>query len=126
MSMKNDGQTFLTQLASLPPDTFESRFSKACSRLDLGANLSRNELTLLYEASLRATLCNVAINNPAGPDSRLNVKEELNRIKAEREFMVAREIFYASPGWQNLTPSEQVAIQNAFLQVAVPEDKLAS
>ena len=123
--MKNDGQTFLTQLSSLPPDTFESRFSKACSRLGLGATLSRNELTLLYEVSLRATLCNVAINSPAGPDSVLNVKQELNRIKTELEFMVAREIFYASPGWQNLTPTEQEAIQSAFLQVAVPEGKLA-
>src|SRR5581483_7452465 len=122
--MKNDGQTFLAQLASLPRDSFESRFAEVSTRLGLDAVLNRNELTLLYEAALRATLCNVALNSLTRRNLILDVKDETTRIESETDFMFAREIFYASAGWQNLPASGQAAIQKAFLDVSVADDQL--
>ena len=39
--------------------------------------------------------------------------------------MTAREIFYASPGWQMLDEAEQETIEKVFLSVAVADEKLA-
>ena len=50
---------------------------------------------------------------------------EAKRWKLELDFMTAREIFYASPGWQNLSHSDQESIRQAFLRVFVAEQKLA-
>jgi hypothetical protein len=121
--MKNDAQTFLAQLASLPSDTFENHFSETSTKLGLGQVLNRNELTLLYESALRATLCNAVFNSLS--NGQIDPRDEPRRSKSEEEFMVAREIFYASAGWQNLTPREQQRIQKLFLNVSVAKKSLA-
>lgn len=123
--MKNPAQEFLQELGNLPPDTFESRFSRASNQLGLGGELTRNELTLLYEATFRATLCNLAINGLGKLAGKIPSEQESNRWKLERDFMVARDIFYASPGWQTLEPFEQETIEKVFLGVMVVDDKLA-
>ena len=123
--MKNPAQEFLQELGNLPPDTFESRFSRASNQLGLAGELTRNELTLLYEATFRATLCNLAINGLGTLAGKIPNEQEPNRSKLERDFMVARDIFYASPGWQTLEPLEQATIEKVFLGVMVADDKLA-
>ncbi len=112
-------------MGSLPPETFENRFSRASTQLGLAAELTRNELTLLYEATFRATLCNLAINGLGALAGKIPREQEPNRCKLERDFMVAREMFYASPGWQTLQSPEQEIIEKVFLSVLVTEDKLA-
>jgi len=123
--MKNQAQEFLQELGNLPPDTFESRFSRASTQLGLAGELTRNELTLLYDATFRATLCNLAINGLGRLAGKILSDQELNRCKLEKDFMVARDIFYASPGWQTLDPPEQETIEKVFLSVMVAPDKLA-
>src|SRR5262245_30068960 len=105
--MNNSSQEFLQELGSLPPDTFESRFSRTSIQLGLASDLTRNELTLLYEATFRATLCNLAINGLGGLGGNIRPEQEGNRCRLERDFMVARDVFYASPGWQNLEETNQ-------------------
>jgi hypothetical protein len=124
--MKNYGQAFLNELAGLPPDTFESRFSTTSTTLGLGAILDRNELTLLYEAAFRAALCNDAINGLGEHQGNIKAEGESKRTKFESEFMAARDIFYASAGWQALSAPDQSSIEGMFLGVAVAQDKLAS
>jgi hypothetical protein len=123
--MKNYAQAFLNELAGLPPDTFESRFSTSSTALGLGAVLDRNELTLLYETAFCASLCYHAINGLGQYEGKINAEGEPNRIKLESEFLVARDAFFASAGWQTLSTSEQAAIQARFLSVSVADDKLA-
>ena len=123
--MKNHSQEFLEQLASHPADTFESRFSLVSNRLGLASTLNRNELTLLYEAAFRATLCNMALNGLGEYGEEIRPELEANRTKLEWDFMVARDMFYGSPGWQELAEGEQELIKKVFLSVFVAEDKLA-
>jgi hypothetical protein len=123
--MKNHGQAFLEELASQPPDTFEGRFSTVSTKLGLGRDLGRNELQLLYQATLEAALCNLRINGLAGCGGKVRPEDEPNRTRLEREFMEARDMLFASPGWQTLTESEQVKLQKIFLSVLVTDDKLA-
>ena len=123
--MKNPAQAFLQELGSLPPDTFESRFSRTSTQLGLASALSRNELTLLFEATFRATLCNLAINGLGALGGNIRPDQEPNRSRLERDFMVARDVFYASPGWQTLEETDQEPINRIFLGVSVAEDKLA-
>ena len=115
----------MQELGNLPPNSFESRFSRASNQLGLAEELTRNELTLLYEATYRATLCNLAINGLGGLAGRIGIDQEPKRWKLERDFMVARDILYASPGWQTLEPPERDMIQKVFLSVIVSDDKLA-
>jgi hypothetical protein len=123
--MKNPAQEFLQELSNLPPDTFESRFSRASNQLGLAGELTRNELTLLYEATFRATVCNLAINGLGKLAGKIPGEQEPNRRQLESDFMVARDIFFASPGWQTLEPLEQETIEKVFLGVMVADDKLA-
>ena len=123
--MKNPAQEFLQELGNLPPETFENRFSRASTQLGLAGEFTRNELTLLYEATFRATLCNLAINGLGALAGKIPGDQESNRCKLERDFLVARDIFYASPGWQTLDPPEQETIEKVFLSVLVADDKLA-
>jgi hypothetical protein len=123
--MKNPAEEFLQELGNLPPDTFESRFSRVSNQLGLAGEFTRNELTLLYEATYRATLCNLAINGLGALAGKIPQNQEAGRWKLERDFMVARDILYASPGWQTLEPAEQEAIERIFLSVMVSDDKLA-
>lgn len=123
--MKNPAQEFLQELGNLPPESFENRFSRASNQLGLGAEFTRNELTLLFEATFRATLCNLAINGFGALAGKIVREQESNRCKLERDFMVARDMFYASPGWQTLDPAEQETVEKVFLGVMVAEHKLA-
>jgi len=115
----------LQGLGNLPPDTFESRFSRVSNQLSLAKEFTRNELTLLYEATYRATLCNLAINGLGALAGKILKDQEPNRCKLERDFMIARDILYASPGWQTLEPPEQETIEKVFLGVMVADDNLA-
>jgi hypothetical protein len=120
--MKSDSRDFLAQLGALPPDCFEYRFSKLSTHLGLDAILDRNDLTLLCEAALRANECQAAINGVGG---KINAEEEAKRVRLEWEFMTARDIFYASPGWQGQEASKQEDIEKIFLIVEVGEECLA-
>ena|ERR1044071_99321 len=123
--MKNPAQEYLQELGSLPPNTFENRFSRVSSQLGLAGELSRNELSLLYEATFKATLCNLAINGLGALAGKISGDQEVSRCRLEQEFMVARDIFYASPDWQTLEEPEQATIDKVFLSVMVGEDKFA-
>ena len=123
--MKTDGQQFLEEMARLPEKTFDHRFAETSAGLGLGEVFDRNELKLLYEASWRALVCNLAINGIGALDGKVRPEDEAERRYLETEFMDARELFYASPGWQNLSRCEQTPIENCFLRVLVLEDRLA-
>lgn len=123
--MKTDGQQFLQELADLPPDTFDHRFAKTSARLGLGVLFDRNELKLLYEASLRALVCNLAINGIGAENGVISPEQEGERRQFEQEFMEARDLFYASPGWQNLAESARRSVEECFLSVFVLDDRLA-
>jgi hypothetical protein len=120
-----DAPNFLEDLARLPADTFESRFSKVAVELGLGALFDGNELKLLYDAALCASLCNLAFNGSEASGGEIRPEHEAQRRKLEGDFMVAREIFWASPGWQTLSDSEREPIEQHFLRVLVAEEKLA-
>jgi hypothetical protein len=64
--MKTGGQNFLQKLSGPSYNGFERRFSKISIRLGLGNSLTEDELRLLYEATFRATLCNIAFNGLGG------------------------------------------------------------
>jgi hypothetical protein len=124
--MKNDGQTFLEELGHCPPNTFERRFSVVSGKLGLGTTWERNELQLLYEATLSATRCNLMFNDagaPAGKTGRPH--NESNRTRLERDFMAACDILFASPGWQALSEARQKLLRTIFLGVCVTDQNLA-
>ncbi len=124
--MKTDGESFLDELASLPAQSWENRFSKRSRKLGLGIILDRNELKLLYEASCFANACNLALNGMGSGECGMPLPEnEGQRIRLERQFMVARDMLFASPGWQLLSDSERKPIARTFLKVSVQEDKMA-
>ena len=123
--INHDGQHFLEALASLPTDTFESRFAATLTGLGLAQVFDRNELTLLYEASVKAMACNVAINGIGIVEQRIRPQDETRRSWLEREFMVARDLFFASPGWQNLDHNTRKTLEQTFLSVVVLDDRLA-
>lgn len=123
--MKIDGQDFLEELALLPPDTFESHFSKLALSLHLGVLLDRNELKLLCEAALSAELCNLAFNGLDTNGGEIRPEHEARRRQLEEHFMFARDVLWASPGWQTMSDPERESTEQGFLQVLVAEDKLA-
>jgi len=112
-------------LARFPADSFESRFSGNSTRQGLGLALDRNELTLLFDTAFCVDLCNLAINGSERYGGETKSEQEARRRKLELDFMTARDIFYASPGWQTLTPEEQATVEQTFLTVLVADDKLA-
>lgn len=124
--MTNHSQCFLDQLATFPPDTFENRFSLVVRRLGVAMTLERNELILLFEAAYRATLCNIAFNALGTPNRDIQPARERERTRLEFEFMVARDVLFASPGWQALPRADQLALSRIFLTVAVAPEKLAA
>ena len=123
--MKTDGQQFLQEMHRLPRETFAHRFAHTSAQLRLGEVFDRNELTLLYEASLRALLCNLSINGIGATCGQVRPGDEAQRRQLEQEFMQARDLFYASPGWQNLTRCAKASIEDQFLSVLVLDDRLA-
>jgi hypothetical protein len=122
--IKTDGQQFLEELAQFPRETFDHRFANTSAGLGLGELFNRNELKLLYEASLRALMCNLAINGIGAPNGQVRPEDETERRQLEQEFMQARELFYASPGWQNLGPCAKAPIDDHLLSVFVLDDRL--
>ena len=122
--MKTDGQKFLDELAGLPRNSFDHHFAERSAALGLGAVFDRNELKLLYEASLRALLCNLAING-VGTPGPIKSEEEAERTETEQDFMEARELLYASPGWQNLGLARREHVERKLLRVFVSDDRLA-
>ena len=124
--MTNHSQSFLDQLATFPVNSFENRFSIVVSRLGITASLERNDMILLYEASYRATLCNIAFNGLGTPTGEIHPAKESERSRLEVEFMVARDVLFASPGWQDLSQADQLALSRIFLTVAVAPEKLTA
>ncbi len=123
--MKTDGQSFLDALATLPPDTFESRFSRVAIKIGLGANLDRNELKLLYEAARCAKLCRLALNGLDTSERKIRPEREKSRTRLERDFMIARDMFWASPGGQGIFETKREVIEHHLLRVFVAERNLA-
>ncbi len=123
--MVNYGQTFLNQLAACPAGSFENCFAMVSNKLGLGTLLERNELVLLHEAASRATLCNLAFNGLPRTESQPCPENENTRRELEIEFMMALDILFASPGWQNLAASDQKALRTIFLNVFVRPERLA-
>ncbi|GEM_PF-6441285 len=123
--MNTSGNDFLGRFVRFPTGSFEHRFVRASTRLKLGELLDRNELNLLMDAAFRAALCNIAFNGMGGFSGIVRPEHEPRRRRLEQEFMEAREIFYASPGWQLLEAGTQRRIQDVFLSVFVTDDNLA-
>lgn len=123
--MNSNGQEYLEQLASLPSNTFDSQFSRNASRLGLGELLGSNELKLLYDAAFLAILCNISFNGLGVYSGEIRPEKESTRLNLERQFMKAREVLYASPGWQTLGQSKRARAERLFLNVFVAEANLA-
>lgn len=121
----SDGERFLRELAELPPDTYENFFARCALELGLGMVFDRNDLRLLYEASFSATACNLAFNTHCLCADGGQARNEARRTRLEREFMAARDLFYASPGWQNLPDSRKESIAECLLRVVVRDDLMA-
>jgi hypothetical protein len=121
--MKSSSQEFLEQLSALPADCFEHGFADRLAQLGMAAMLERNDLTLLCEAALRAYLCEAALNEVSPGKSSL--EQEAKRVRLEWDFMTARDMFYASPGWQTLDEMMQGMVEQMFLRVTVREECLA-
>jgi hypothetical protein len=123
--MNTDGQAFLDQFANLPRRTFESLFSRISNRLDVGLELTWEELKLLYDAAYQAILCNIAFNGLGGCGGQIKPDRERNRIRLEREFLAARDRFYACRGYEGMSESKRRAIERIWLTVLVTEENLA-
>ena len=123
--MAPDGEKLLKELGNFPAKTFESHFSTTSRRLGLGSQLTREELTLLYRAAFLATLCNISFNGLGGCGGEISPDRESTRTGLEREFMMARDEFCASPGWRKLPPAQQRPIQRVFFTVLVTDANLA-
>jgi hypothetical protein len=124
--MKKDGQHFLKKLSGFPQNSFENTFSKITARLGLGRALNAGELELLYAAAFLAALCNIAMNGLGGCGGQIKPEREANRMKLETEFMVTRDRFYATSGWNNLPASQRGMIQRLLLRVHVRPENLVS
>jgi hypothetical protein len=124
--MKKDGQHFLKKLSGFPQNSFENTFSKITARLGLGRALNAGELELLYAAAFLAALCNIAMNGLGGCGGQIKPEREANRMKLETEFMVTRDRFYATSGWNNLPASQRGMILRLLLRVHVRAENLAS
>ncbi len=123
--MKTDGHDFLEQLAAFPAKSFEGRFLKASTRLGLAGFFNSEELSVLYRAAFRTSLCNIAFNGLGGCENVILPEGEPNRRRLEYEFMKARQRFFASAGWKSLTAGKKERIRKSFLTVRVAEENLA-
>jgi hypothetical protein len=124
--MQTDGQVFLEHILYSSKNRFEVRFSRIATRLDLGRALEARELSLLYEATFLATLCNLTLNGLGifcgdGPPERENIRTML-----EREFMCARDRFSKCAGLKNLSIPQKCSVESIFLKVFVTEENLAA
>lgn len=122
--MKRESRKFLAQFEDSTPGSFDNRFYLAYRQLGLETSFGRNELTLLYRAASLAADCNAALNGLDEFGPGIKPEHEPRRHRLEIEFLQACEVFSASPGWQNLSDSEQQPICKAFLQVCIAEENL--
>jgi len=122
--MKIDGQDFLEKLAKFPANTFEAKFLRHAMQLGLVKGLVAEELRLLYRASFRAVLCNIAFNGLGGCHGQIKPELEFNRVRLETEFMAARLRFYSCAGWQHLQRTKRLEVQRTFLNVMVADENL--
>jgi len=120
-----DGQAFLEYISGSSTNKFEICFSKISRRLDIGAALDAKELSLLYEAALLATLCNITFNGLEGSGGEIKANRELVRTMVEREFMMARDRFLDCPGANRLSSAQKGSIGRIFLRILVTEENLA-
>jgi len=86
--------------------------------------LDREELSMLRHATFVATLCNIAFNGLGGCGGKISPSHEDTRMRLERKFMLARDVFCATPGWRGLSASEKDSIQRIFFTVLVAEQNL--
>ena len=124
--MQNDGQTFLEHILNSSINKFERRFSRIALRLDLGRALDARELSLLYEATFLATLCNLTFNGLGAFCIDSAPERETIRTMLEREFMGARDCFCGCAGVKRLTLPQKGSIDSIFLKVFVTEENLAA
>jgi hypothetical protein len=124
--MQTDGQAFLEHIQFSSTNKFELRFSRVATRLDLGRALDARELSMLYEATFLATLCNLTLNG-LGIFSGESVPErEAIRTLIEREFMSARSRFSKCAGSKRLSGPQKCSVESIFLKVFVAEENLAA
>ena len=124
--MHTDGQAFLDYLLFSSTNKFEVRFSRIAARLDLGATLDARELSLLYEATFLATLCNLTLNGLGIFAGDGDSDHEVIRTLVEKEFMAACHRFSRCGGMKKLSSPQKCSIQSIFLKVYVFEENLAA
>jgi hypothetical protein len=98
---------------------------KASKRLALADALDQEEMGRLYRAAFRARLCNIAFNGLGGCEGEISPDQEGHRMRLERDFMAARDHFFASPGYRLMRRSQKGAVEAAFLKVVVTDQNLA-
>src|SRR5262245_10399475 len=125
MTRCTNGRKFLALLADYPQTKFENQFASFSNRLGLGRVLTEIELRRLFEATFHARLCNIAFNGLGGCQGQIKPDREANRSRLEREFLEARDEFFAADGWSKLSELQRDLIQKTFLNVAVFEHNLA-
>jgi len=69
--------------------------------------------------------CNLAINGIGLVEARIRPQDEARRTQLELEYMLARDLFFASPGLQNLHKDTRQTVEETFLSVFVLDDRLA-
>lgn len=123
--MKNDGHEFLSGLVDSTPETFEGRFEKVARQLRAESWFSRDEFSLLHEAALNAVLCNAVLNGAgesgAAPHDGARCRHARH---LELAFLEARDVLFASPGWQALPSVDQDRIEQACVLVRVADRNL--
>jgi len=124
--MQTDGQAFLDHILFSSTNKFELRFSRIAARLDLGNALDARELSILYEATFLATLCNLTLNGLGIFSGPIRPDRETVRTLLEREFMIARERFSNCAGMKRLSESQKCSIESVLLKVTVTEENLAA
>lgn len=124
--MQTDGQAFLEHILASSTNKFELRFTRIANRLDLGLTLDAKELSLLYEATFLATLCNLTLNGCGIFPSEGRPERETIRSMLEREFMGARDRFARCSGLKHLSESQRSSVESIFLKVFVSEENLAA
>src|SRR5579863_10424004 len=121
-----DGEAFLEHILFSSTNKFELRFSRVAARLDLGRNLDARELSLLYEATFLATLCNLTLNGLGMFSGDGTAERENIRTMLEGEFMRARDRFSRCAGMNMLSTPQKCSIESIFLKVFITEENLAA
>ena|SRR5437762_2738922 len=124
--MQSDGQAFLEHILSSSGNKFELRFSRIAGRLDLGTTLDARELSLLYEATFLATLCNLTLNGLGIFGDEPKPQREVIRTLVEQEFVGARNRFARCAGVKRLSAPQKCSIESIFLTVSIAEENLAA